>query len=83
MAHWPVERTTNFSLKPKKKNVYYSKTNVKMFSKFQKKKESWQPSFFSTHVHLYKVGSVFIKYEPFSFIPCNMDSVARLPALRH
>ena len=47
-------------------------------------KKSLQPSFFLfTWVHLYKGGSVYIKYEPLSFMPCNMDSVARLVALRH
>ena len=35
-------------------------------------------SFLFTWVHLYKGGSVYIKYEPLSFIPCNMGSVARL-----
>ena len=39
--------------------------------------------FLFTWVHLYKIGSVYIKYEPLSFIPCNMDSVARLVAIRH
>ena len=39
--------------------------------------------FLFTWVHLYKGGSVYIKYEPLSFMPCNMDSVARLVALRH
>ena len=38
--------------------------------------------FLFTCVHLYKGGSVYIKYEPLSFMPCNMDSVARLLALR-
>ena len=38
-------------------------------------------SFLFTWVYLYKGGSVYIKYEPLSFIPCNMDSVARLVAL--
>ena len=39
--------------------------------------------FLFTWVHLYKGGSVYIKYEALSFIPCNMDGVARLVALRH
>ena len=39
--------------------------------------------FLFTWVHLYKGGSVYIKYEPLSFMPCNMDSVACLVALRH
>ena len=39
--------------------------------------------FLFTWVHLYKGGSVYIKYEPLSFMPCNMDSVASLVALRH
>ena len=39
--------------------------------------------FLFTWVHLYKGGSVYIKYEPLSFMPCNMESVARLVALRH
>ena len=39
--------------------------------------------FLFTWVHLYKGGSVHIKYEPLSFMPCNMDSVARLVALQH
>ena len=39
--------------------------------------------FVSTRVHLYKGGSVHIKYEPLSFMPFNMDSVARLVALQH
>ena len=39
--------------------------------------------FLFTWVHLYKGGSVYIKYEPLSYMPCNMDSVARLDALRH
>ena len=39
--------------------------------------------FLFTWVNLYKIGSVYIKYEPLSFMPCNMDSVARLVALRH
>ena len=34
-------------------------------------------------VHLYKGGSVYLKHEPLSFMPCNMDSVARLVALRN
>ena len=38
--------------------------------------------FLFTWVHLYKSGSVYIKYEPWSFMPCNMDSVARLVALQ-
>ena len=37
--------------------------------------------FLFTWVHLYKGGSVYIKYDPLSFIPCNMGSVARLVAL--
>ena len=32
--------------------------------------------FLFTWVHLFKGGSVYIKYEPLSFIPCNMNSVA-------
>ena len=40
-------------------------------------KKSWQPSFFLfTWLHLYKGGSVYIKYEPLSLIPCNIDSVS-------
>ena len=39
--------------------------------------------FLFTWVHLYKGGSVYIKYKPLSFMPCNMGSVARLVALRH
>ena len=39
--------------------------------------------FLFTWVHLYKGGSVYINYEHLSFMPCNMDSVARLVALRH
>ena len=39
--------------------------------------------FLFTWVHLYKGSSVYINYEPFSFMPCNMDSVSRLVALRH
>ena len=31
--------------------------------------------FLFTWVHLYKGGSVYIKYEPLSFMPCIMDSV--------
>ena len=46
-------------------------------------KKSLQPFFHFTWVHLYKGGSVYIKYEPLSFMPCNMDSVARLVALLH
>ena len=47
-------------------------------------KKSLQPSFFSSHgCILYKGGSVYINYEPLSFMPCNMDSVASLVALRH
>ena len=39
--------------------------------------------FLFTWVHLHKGGSVYIKYETFSFMPCNMDSVALLVELRH
>ena len=39
--------------------------------------------FLFTWVHLYKGGSIYIKYNPLSFMPCNMNSVARLVALRH
>ena len=39
--------------------------------------------FLFTWVHLYKGGSVYIKYKPLSFMPCNMDSVTCLVALRH
>ena len=39
--------------------------------------------FLFTWVHLYKSGSIYIKYEPLSFMPCNMNSIARLVALRH
>ena len=47
-------------------------------------KKSLQPSFFLfTWVHLYKGSSDYINYEPLSFMTCNMDSVARLVALRH
>ena len=36
-----------------------------------------------TWVHLYKSGSIYIEYEPLSFMPCNMNSIARLVALQH
>ena len=39
--------------------------------------------FLFTWVHLYKGGSIYIKYEPLSFMSCNMNSFARLVALRH
>ena len=39
--------------------------------------------FLFTWVHLYKGGSLYIKYETLSFMLCNMNSVARLVALRH
>ena len=39
--------------------------------------------FLFTWVDLYKGGSVYIKYEPLSFMPWNMDSVARLVELWH
>ena len=39
--------------------------------------------FLLTWVHLYKGGSVYIKYKSLSFMPCNLDSVARLAVLRH
>ena len=36
---------------------------------------------FSLHMgHFYKGGSVYLKYETFSFMPCNMDRVACLVA---
>ena len=38
--------------------------------------------FLFTRVHLYKGGSIYIKYEPLSFMP-YINSVARLVALRH
>ena len=39
--------------------------------------------FFFTWVHLYKVGCVYITYEPLSVIPHNMVSTARLVALQY
>ena len=39
--------------------------------------------FLFTWVHLYKGGSIYIRYEPLSFMPYNMNSAARLVALRH
>ena len=39
--------------------------------------------FLFTWVHLYKGGSVYIRYEHFFFILGNIDSIARLVAMRH
>ena len=39
---------------------------------------------FSLHMGAFiQRWQVYIKYEPLSFMPCNMDSVASLVALRH
>ena len=39
---------------------------------------------FWVHGCIYKkCGSIYIKYEPLSFMTCNMNSIARLVALRH
>ena len=47
-------------------------------------KNSLQSSFFlCTWVHLYKDGSVYIKYEPLSVIPPNMIIIACFVVLQH
>ena len=60
-----------------------NKQNVVLINTREGQKVPATIFFLFTWVHLYKGGSVYIKYEPLSFMPCNMDSVARLVALRH
>ena len=67
----------------KNKNKKNNSTNIKWQNTREGQKFLATFFFLFTWVHLYKGGSTYIKYEPLSFMPSNMISVARLVALQY